>query len=1718
MSYAHAQSPVVAPEIIPIDLASFADAIPPDIGYLMELKDAHPVNLKEEKKLQSFYSACEQVLRDVYDASDGHKLFLVIMDDMRPAAGFLKSDFKKAGNVLFINKGMAKIASDPSELAFVISRELEHSTSQIQDTIDDLKAKGNTIEAALLKRAVENEDDLNAIFKRMIDTGYDPYKTLNLLEKIQTANQNSVDAFLSRAEIRADLISTSLTASRREGKLKINIKPHADIAGNLEQSNQYMNSKELLNRQLQRLHADLDDATDIKTIFKQIAEAKYLSGERDKTYLKLSQAIDRFAEDINEKRRLAIHQKMGLISSKKELVQTIIQSEEKISGQIIEVFHASFPESKKMEHFLQLTHLDRLLDQSFNNTQLDYNFPDMYSDFYNARKEYDHVAEELKNATDPKKIKQYKSEFEEVSKRLEQAKESLEISQSMYDANGFDDLTKKYRALLEMKDKSSVKYYDDIMELKLNFKQKLKSYKRDTQIKALRQQYYDKNADLCLSNIFSEEGSIPTLKNFRSEYNFSPQKQKELLSGLLPESILEKLRLNFENQLQGTGDNKGQLIKVFDSHLKKYKNTATEWLNECAKLDPVRSKAIFFKYQKWIAQRAQDLKLDKDPVVQKLMKDILIENNNLINESEKLTLLKDLDLQIDNNDKKVLIQKLNEILQNKTNKSKEVFQLGNDLIQEFCTDHKLVALPDDLLFFYNSAIEHDINHYGVFKKAGLSAPLSHDEVKAFLLLGSDQENWKLITSAPGFEKETIAKGAKSFFNRSDINKLFKVTSALDNNFYHYPFIFERLEKTMSKEELYHLILKMPHLASHDMTRSEFLSGGAKHAWMNDLVKDHLQWIATQNLSNEQLLDFYVPMSGSSYLNQAQKDQITKKINEIKKNVFLKTWQQLTKKPFSKKIPKRTQYSTLIKSMVNEYLKKDLQHYRSNDFQEIYKSNLRHIFPTEASERAQFLLGYYDAYRQLYETNTLAYSDMFLPSITAKWFDKIIDDPKQLSRIALADLVEIFKIQTESGLQGDYGSQFYPEKTERTDKLFEYIWEKTADRPDLREKYFSHPEKVNHLFYHENKTKLAQWQMEKILSKGDELIETGARPRLKTREVLQILNKQFPEKNFSKNNMIDWIQKKLITNDKETDLLDNEKITVKNIAQSDSIMAIEIPRLFNQRLENDFQRLEFLKYITGQMPRKELHENIVRSIPGNIKPEDLVKILEQAPPLLRTQAILPLLNQLKSKNFATDIYKIILGELYDDKVISSVFNSYLGALPASERPVFLANILASKIGSQAKGVGIDLKPIFDSMGPFGAKAAQKLRVAGIFPPKYQKQLESYFANAQEPVRGTMIKQLRKIFGDDLKKAGIVKLGPIQGSGSINYGIIAYVKHPQTNQTVEVFLRIQKELVDDQIAQEAKNWQKAIQLMQDNKNPEIQRIGSMLDAEFSEIMRTLHSSGIELNMERQRALEPLAKEAYERLAHQPNQTSFEVVKTHPELQKQLIPQKFQNEITILENIHRVAWDELNDMQKTKFAKNVVAAEASAINMGKFDSDPHFQNWLKRIGEQDRMVRIDFDKIINLTPEQKNSLKSMIKILIKDHLNADDIQLLANEFDFLFQQLHGRIDDPLPLIRQVVNSSDFPSSNMIMDRLDFLRNKIQTLYNQQGHPSYVLKLNEAPSAASGSFSRLAFYRDYMSKNDFLKILADNLELNPLRNTAIKVKTAINACLDSVLGKKRR
>ena len=92
------------------------------------------------------------------------------------------------------------------------------------------------------------------------------------------------------------------------------------------------------------------------------------------------------------------------------------------------------------------------------------------------------------------------------------------------------------------------------------------------------------------------------------------------------------------------------------------------------------------------------------------------------------------------------------------------------------------------------------------------------------------------------------------------------------------------------------------------------------------------------------------------------------------------------------------------------------------------------------------------------------------------------------------------------------------------------------------------------------------------------------------------------------------------------------------------------------------------------------------------------------------------------------------------------------------------------------------------------------------------------------------------------------------------------------------------------------------------------------------------------------------------------------------------------------------------------------------------------------------------------------------------------------------------------------------MIMDRLDFLRNKIQTLYNQQGHPSYVLKLNEAPSAASGSFSRLAFYRDYMSKNDFLKILADNLELNPLRNTAIKVKTAINACLDSVLGKKRR
>src|SRR3989339_1374121 len=207
------------------------------------------------------------------------------------------------------------------------------------------------------------------------------------------------------------------------------------------------------------------------------------------------------------------------------------------------------------------------------------------------------------------------------------------------------------------------------------------------------------------------------------------------------------------------------------------------------------------------------------------------------------------------------------------------------------------------------------------------------------------------------------------------------------------------------------------------------------------------------------------------------------------------------------------------------------------------------------------------------------------------------------------------------------------------------------------------------------------------------------------------------------------------------------------------------------------------------------------------------------------------------------------------------------------------------------------------------------------------------------------------------------------------------NPKTNQIEEVVLRIQKEFVHKKISEEAKNWKSTIsKMVADKHDPDIRRAGKMLEEEYSEIMRTLNKSGVELNLEKQSLLEPLADEGYTRAASKTNKTSFEIDKSKKELIESLIPAEFRSQISILEYIPHVRWEDMNYIEKAKFTKDAVEAEARAIEKGKFDPEPHFANWLKHSGEQERMVRIDFDKIVSLKPSEVESLKSVVRVLAK------------------------------------------------------------------------------------------------------------------------------------------
>ncbi len=686
---------------------------------------------------------------------------------------------------------------------------------------------------------------------------------------------------------------------------------------------------------------------------------------------------------------------------------------------------------------------------------------------------------------------------------------------------------------------------------------------------------------------------------------------------------------------------------------------------------------------------------------------------------------------------------------------------------------------------------------------------------------------------------------------------------------------------------------------------------------------------------------------------------------------------------------------------------------------------------------------------------------------------------------------------------------------RIDAVFDRFWERTESSPDVRLALLD-GQWVGKLYYDENRRRLARWQLNRKFRVDEAAqalrarrVESPAKKKLVRPTIVAIaaeLELQFPQSSALKNEMLAYVQDALLSNPVETAYLGQKKLRLENWYQSRQLAFLDVPQAASRFMESAFDRLEMIRYLIGI--QEDAPAFLERSAASH--KEALKAILEALPVakrhfaeadmLTRTYALQPLLDSqrgvLGEAEASAALMNMILGEQADNPIARRLFESYLESVSASERKVMLGYVLGSFVGGAKRGAS--LKSILESMGPFGIKAGQFLRTSGLVPPNLRRELDDFLSRALPPQREEVVARLREVFGASLSRVHAIE--ELAGSGSINYVVTCVLRNPETGANERVVVRFLRENAEGQIANENAVWEKTIAKLTSGEDPEERRLGRILSETRRHTMETLGPGGAELDLESERALYPLASEAYASPAEARSGYAIEVGEPLPAFQK-LVPAALAKKVSIYRHVPSVPLDALPAAERPKVAARIAAAEFRALlRLGTFDGDGHPGNWLIDPARK-VLTRIDYAQARRLTAEELSSLRETLRAMLRPRLDAGAARVVARRFKDMFEA-EGRPDDLEAVVREALARPDFPEFLAPHERLFFLREAVERHYHARGRPDVLIRLKPVLRAALASLGRTQIYREQLSDAAYLDLLLDALDMSP---TVMRARLAL-------------
>jgi hypothetical protein len=1614
---------------------------------------------------------------------------IVLIDSLHPNAFFLKTG--SGERVLGVHIGLLRMLETDDELAFVIGHELEHGVSKLADHIENRRSRNDigAIEIFGLRRAVENEVDVQSVLRRIHEKNFNPNGSIHFIDRMIQLYGDSMIYSHSLFQSRRDTVSLALTAVRRGLGQKVKADKESEYQTELvhgAQKNAFSEPR-FKNMQMQRLEKLIADSKNpFSETFEQLKNGTL---ENYSLYNIFQSAHD----DLTIK---TIHLTKGLITEKERL---------DVELRLYEVLDQQFESAKtkilgndlsSLSHE-QLQQLQKLYERRYLLSISRRNsggLPDVIPAVQKAQQLGQSLRQkerEVRFAKPGEEKSEATAGYDKLKKKRDEAAREAELELHTYDPSA-PALIARYERVSNAYQQADGK--DKALGAQLEaLSREIKLLRRV--IGPIRKRSDETTAalfDLGFEELLKGAKNLGELSNAIERMGAqSPERIDRD-----PLRILEAYIEVTKRELAEGGWGWGGPLQTWLS----YNNDGTMGLlNKARKKDPKRVEDFFGK---WV-----DVVMDAAPTARQLAH-VFAGAHRPKRTDEPLF------IHGDSSEGLYFSRPLANAVWTKArlthflNRMDQLFQADvaryltgsrDDVFQDFFEN--LEAVTDKVQYlrkngFLNPALEERLNVSEKLRRTFDTAAnflIEHSRLPGAPVLSTDQAKCLILARLP--EYRDVLDPTGNFSNQKIISEAASVASL--------PELAEKLSGVLS-------YFRIPQLFKGEKPERMFEFLFSSQKLINFNSSGDWEYQRDDNKPTDEIFD--IGMRASEWAKKAHPEDgrfcfavLNPHLRELgnDRSTLRDRFGEQSKRFFKERFEFwRLKYAGLSYDeqtrRASESLWKEVTWTVGSgrgDNMEIVDDAIASLAPANPRQRLRFYNAYIEGLSSALALESQAESILNYSVERRTDMDGFVEVAKGISQMPGTD-PDLLR-RTHENLTK------YKEVSPLTDALFEQMWTMRDGNSQLAQ-WLAATELIQNIYYDENRKKCALWQLEREFSikSTSQKLKAGTEPlavkgsvRLNLARIKDFINRQFEKKSAVKNEVLSSIEKNLLCNADEVKFLEDAKITVNNWYESRRLAAVDLPQQLSKSLDR-YQQYQFLLYLIGASEKvPKLDRHAIGLLPKEFADE--IEIAQaarrhffEADIFTRTYALQPLLDEkngpLQDPHLMDRMFETVLGEHGADKIYREVIKAYFDALPLGEKKALLAYVFSSMADSPGKPVSV--KRVLEGMGVFGIKAGQFLRTSGLASPALRKELDDFFDKALEPQRAEIFRRLSQVFGEGFHPIQYVR--ELAGSGSVNYVVIAdIVTHDGKSR--RVVLRIRRDGAEGQVSNENEIWIKALASLGASPTTEVRRLASVLEEARSHAMQTLQPGGAEMDLSIERRAYAEAKEAYARGQTGGNIFSIDVAQPVDDLQR-LVPEPYQKLISIYEAVDHVSLSEIQDEKlRARAAFEIGQAELEALfERGVFCPDGHPGNWLIDLKNM-RLVRIDYAQLRRPPPEELDALKHILGEMISPKLDTQARQKLAKQIPRI---VNIPVTDPRvdSLIDKSLTDPSLPDFKHPHERLFFVRDYIERELMAE-HGVVTVSFKDSARSAVSSISKTQIYAEQMGQNTYLNLLLRNLDRNP-------------------------